>query len=248
MSAPRRLMSAPLFRGNVETAGSEMTLQRTGGSRTYVRASGWTALVFSALLAACATTEGPAPEPAPVVQSLEQMMKTADDAQASSQYIKARELYQQAAKAYPTAPEPWLKLSQGYFTANDYGHAVLAGEEVLQRDPENKTAQSILAVSGLRITSRSLRALRKEAAFPVGSREEALTITRELREALGESALLAIKDPNAAPTKSNARRASSHRNSPAATVTPTAPASNGSTPAQSGRSASPRGNPLDALN
>jgi tetratricopeptide (TPR) repeat protein len=242
MSAPRRLMSAPLYRGNVETAGSEMTLQRTGGSRTYVRASGWTALVFSALLAACATTEGPA-EPAPAVQSLEQMMKSADEAQATSQYAKARDLYQDAAKAYPTAPEPWLRLSQGYFTANDYGHAVLAGEEVLQRDPDNKTAQSILAVSGLRITSKSLRALRKDAAFPVGSREEALTITRELREALGESALLAIKDPNAAPTKSVRR--TQHKSNAAAT--PAAPAATTNSSASGSRPTPARSNPLDAL-
>jgi hypothetical protein len=62
---------------------------------------------------------------------------------------------------------------------------VLAGQEVLERDPQDTTANSLLAVSGLRITAGSLKALRKDAEYPVGSREEALAVTRSLRETLG---------------------------------------------------------------
>jgi hypothetical protein len=76
---------------------------------------------------------------------------------------------------------------------------VLAGQEVLERDPQDTTANSLLAVSGLRITAGSLKALRKDAEYPVGSREEALAVTRSLRETLGETALLPIVPPGSEP-------------------------------------------------
>jgi hypothetical protein len=127
-----------------------------------------------------------APAPAPVAPTLESYLSQATQAQADGQREKARGFYRDAAKAYPTDKTPWLKLAEDYFAAGDYGNAVLAGQEVLERDPQDTTANSLLAVSGLRITAGSLKALRKDAEYPVGSREEALAVTRSLRETLGK--------------------------------------------------------------
>jgi predicted Zn-dependent protease len=188
------------------------------------------ALAATMALAACSTTKPPAPEPAPVVQSLDEWMVQADQALKDGQHEKAREACRGAAQAYPTAKQPWLRLAEDYFNAADYGNAILAGQEALQRDPQDSLAHSILAVSGLRVTAGSLRALRKDAAYPVGSRDEALAVTRSLRDALGETALLPAAAAAPAPTKPVA--AARHRAAPAHTAAPThgpapAPASGG---------------------
>lgn len=193
--------------------------------------------VLCALLTACAAPGGPsASEAAPVPPTLESYLTQADQARTDGQPDKARTLYRDAAKAYPADKTPWLKLAEDYFTAGDYGNAVLAGQEVLQRDPQDNTAHSLLAVSGLRITAGSLKALRKDADYPVGSREEALAVTRSLRETLGETALLPITPPGAEPSKAKPaqrRRASRPVAAPTHPAAATAPA--------------PAGNPLDKL-
>jgi tetratricopeptide (TPR) repeat protein len=167
--------------------------------------------------------------------TLESFLSQATQAQADGQREKARGLYRDAAKAYPTDKTPWLKLAEDYFAAGDYGNAVLAGQEVLERDPQDTTANSLLAVSGLRITAGSLKALRKDAEYPVGSREEALAVTRSLRETLGETALLPIVPPGARPKQ---RRRPAPRQPPSAGHALRTPR-----PA----AAAARGNPLDKL-
>lgn len=189
-----------------------------------------------ALLTACATPNTPAPTAAPVAPTLESYLSQATQAQADGQREKARGFYRDAAKAYPTDKTPWLKLAEDYFAAGDYGNAVLAGQEALERDPQDNTANSLLAVSGLRITAGSLKALRKDAEYPVGSREEALAVTRSLRETLGETALLPIVPPGSEPPKPKVtprRRAVAAQ--PAAPAPANAPA------------AAAGGNPLDKL-
>lgn len=193
-----------------------------------------------ALFTACATPNTAPPAPAPVAPTLESYLSQATQAQADGQREKARGFYRDAAKAYPTDKTPWLKLAEDYFAAGDYGNAVLAGQEVLERDPQDTTANSLLAVSGLRITAGSLKALRKDAEYPVGSREEALAVTRSLRETLGETALLPIVPPGSEAPKPKVvprRRAVA-----APQVAPAAPAAPHPAPA-----AAAGGNPLDKL-
>ena len=62
----------------------------------------------------------------------------------------------------PTSKEPWLKLAEDYFEANNYGQAILASQEVLQRDPADSVATSVLAVSGLRVSASALSLLRQQ--------------------------------------------------------------------------------------
>ncbi|WP_022980301.1 M48 family metallopeptidase [Ideonella sp. B508-1] len=195
--------------------------------------------IVCALLTACATPNTPAPTAAPVAPTLESYLAQASQAQADGQREKARGFYRDAAKAYPTDKTPWLKLAEDYFAAGDYGNAVLAGQEALERDPQDNTANSLLAVSGLRITAGSLKALRKDAEYPVGSREEALAVTRSLRETLGETALLPIVPPGSEPPKPKVVPKRRPATAPAATAAPAAP--------HPAPAATAGGNPLDKL-
>lgn len=163
-------------------------------------------LASFAALSACTNLPNRSAEtaPAPAVVSMEEWMNRGDAAVKENDHNKARDAWRSAAKSYPTAKQPWLKLSEDYFNAADYGNAVLAAQEALQRDPKDRVANSVLAVSGLRLTAGSLAALREDGTYPVGSRDEAVSVTRALREALGEPVL--VPPPEPPPARKRAAR------------------------------------------
>jgi tetratricopeptide (TPR) repeat protein len=219
--------------------------------RTGIAAGGCVAPRFLSALAllaltACSTMPSPSaapPQPAPAIVSMDEWMARGDAATKEGDHTKARDAWRAAAKDYPTAKQPWLKLSEDYFNAADYGNAVLAAQEALQRDPHDRLANSVLAVSGLRLTAGSLAALRDDGAYAVGSRDEAVAVTHSLREALGEPVL--VPPPETGPTHKRAtrtQRAAAHASGVAeampAVATP-APRTAAATP--------PSGNPLDKL-
>lgn len=103
---------------------------------------------------------------------------------------RARLIYRDAAKSYPTDKRPWLRLAQSYFDVADYGNAVLAAQEVVQRDPADSVAQGLLAVSGLRISTTALSALRNQNNLTTSARSEAEDMARNLRTILGEAVLV----------------------------------------------------------
>ncbi len=197
-------------------------------------------IVALAAMTACATAPSPsvAPaEPAPAIVSIDEWMARGDAAIQEGDHTKARDAWRAAARDYPTAKQPWLKLSEDYFNANDYGNAVLAAQEALQRDPHDRLANSVLAVSGLRLTAGSLAALRDDGAYAVGSRDEAVAVTHALREALGEPVLVPPPDPPVHKHVARAVHAAASHASGAAEAAPPRTAS--ATPAA--------GNPLDKL-
>ena len=207
-----------------------------------------------AALAACSTVPSPSVAPAqaaPAVVSMDEWMARGDAAIQEGDHTKARDAWRSAARDYPTAKQPWLKLSEDYFNAADYGNAVLAAQEALQRDPHDRLANSVLAVSGLRLTAGSLAALRDDGAYAVGSRDEAVAVTHSLREALGEPVLVPPPD-NAAPRKHVARaaRAAAHASGVAEATPSTAaaqPPLPAATPPRTAAATPPAGNPLDKL-
>jgi hypothetical protein len=149
-----------------------------------------------------------------------------------------------------------LRLADDYFNTGDYGNAVLAAQEATQRDPRDNTAHSVLAVSGLRITAGSLAALREQSGYPVGSREEALDVTRRLREALSDPSLLppAPPEPPPAPARkarplkpSTAVAPSGAGASAASSPTATAPVPTPSATAAAKPAPAKGSNPLDKL-
>ena len=144
------------------------------------------------VLSGCATTPSPvAAVAAPAVQSLAQVMQEAGKAASEGSKQRSRELYLAAAKSYPASKEPWLKLAEDYFEASNYGQAILAAQEVIQRDPDDSLATGVLAVSGLRVSATALSTLRKQqTVLNGGTRTEAESLARLLRDLLGEPVLV----------------------------------------------------------
>jgi outer membrane murein-binding lipoprotein Lpp len=95
-----------------------------------------------------------------------------------------------AIKADPATKVPWLKRALIHFDAREYGHAITQAQEVLQRDVNDLTAKSILAVSGLRVSAAALDQLRKVNEVSGSTRSEAESVARLIREALGEPILV----------------------------------------------------------
>lgn len=151
-----------------------------------------TILTFSFIaLTGCASAPTVEAEPAPAVEALTELMARAEGfAAVSGGREQERDAYRQAAKAYPTSKLPWSKLGESYFESKDYGNAILAAQEVLERDPTDRAALGFLAVSGLRVSSHALFNLRTEGATANGSiRTEAEALAATLRGVLGESVL-----------------------------------------------------------
>jgi hypothetical protein len=147
------------------------------------------AFALALTLAGC-TTPPPA-TPAPAVQPLAQYMQEASQATGEGSKQRSRDLYYTAAKNYPTSKEPWLKLAEDYFEAANYGQAILAAQEVVQRDPADSLAAGVLAVSGLRVSAAALSTLREQqTTLNGGTRSEAEGLARTLRELLGEPVLV----------------------------------------------------------
>ncbi len=196
------------------------------------------------------------------ITTLEEHLVRAKHAEESGEKDKARGLYRAAAKAYPVAEEPWQKLAESYFNAGDYGNAILASQEVMQRDPQDPVAASVQAISGLRLSTQALNTLRDQAeaqrakaggaagkpltnaSIIVAARLEAEALTRQLREVLGEPALV----PQAVPTQAYRQRprAATVR-TPAAVAAPAAPTRPTPATAAQPRSTAPAGNPFDQL-
>lgn len=122
--------------------------------------------------------------------------------------------FDQAAKADPTRKEPWVRSAQLQFDAGNYGRAIVAAEEVLQRDPNDKVADSVLTVAGLRIASESLKRLQGNGALASDTaRTEAERLAATMRATMGESILDSGDEPKARSTR---RRSTARRAAPAA--------------------------------
>jgi hypothetical protein len=174
----------------------------------------------SVLSAGCGTLgKLEAPKEAPPTPSLEALLADASKAKLEGSVSKERETYRAAAAAYPTRKEPWGKLAESYFEVSDYGNAILAAQEVLQRDAADPVATSMLAVSGLRVSTTALAALRQQQSLRSDTRAQAEEIVKSLREVLGESVLV----PSAVvPTPPPPRRVAAPRPAPAAAPAPAA--------------------------
>jgi hypothetical protein len=225
----------------------------------------------AALIAACVVASGCAalpekpPAPAPVIAPLSQMLDTADKSRADGHVQKARDAYRLAASSYPSEHLPWVRLAQSHFEAADYGNAIVAAEEALQRNPHDQTALGVMTVSGLRVSSRAVSRLNEKHALG-DSRSQAESIVQTLRSALGETSLLAGQSdvapekPSKTPTQATTHtgeRASSKPPKQGQTA-PTTPTANMPAPASGSASAStsastsakrslPVSNPLEVL-
>lgn len=200
------------------------------------------------LMAACSTTSPERDEAAQkaVQEKIEARVNAANMALQQGQPQQAFEQLNQAAKLDPAAKEPWLRKAQIHFEAREYGHAINDAKEVLQRDVNDVTAHSILAVSGLRVSADALAFLRNVDGVKGSTRSEAESVAKLLRESLGEPILVtpaaelkpAVRARRVTPTRVKPVTPAVNPpavRKPAASTVPTAPATTG------------RANPFGAL-
>src|SRR5450830_1213349 len=169
-------------------------------------------LAGALMLTACTTPEKQAPKPAPV-PTLAQMLSEADAAARAGQYDKALVLLKGSGTAYPTDKAPWLQMAQMKFDRAHYGDAIVDALEVLERDPEDKVANSIVAVSGLRLSGKALADLSRQNNLNGSLRSEAQELAKLLRASIGEDVLV---PPARRPPAAGKRAASSSVGTPAA--------------------------------
>ena len=144
-------------------------------------------------------TTGCAMQSAQDTPTFEHLMFKADERIQARNFEAGRKLLSEAASMEPTRKEPWLRQAELEFEAENYGAAILAAQEVLQRDAASTRADAILTVSGLRVAVQSLGRLRDEKDVNGPVHQEAQKLAARLRETLGAKALLS--KAKAAPRK-----------------------------------------------
>ncbi|WP_290641561.1 hypothetical protein [Aquabacterium sp.] len=177
------------FRGNDK--------DQTGSSRlslAFVRRGMCCAVMVSVLSALTACSSTPKKDDVAarlaVQEQVNENLAAADKAQKQGNTEQAMVQLDQAIKADPSSKAPWLKKAQIHFDAHQYGPAITESQEVLQRDVNDLTAKSILAVSGLRVSALALEQLRKANEVNGSTRSEAESVAKLIREALGEPILV----------------------------------------------------------
>lgn len=148
-----------------------------------------------AILSACAAA------PPPVVQvqlpappAIDDFMSRASLALSVDQQGQALALLQQAASAYPEDKAPWLRIAQIKYDTGQYGEAITNAQEAILRDPGDKSANGILALSGLRLSARALAELRRDNKLTDAVRTESQDLASLLRASLGETILAKPKN------------------------------------------------------
>lgn len=142
-------------------------------------------LASAVFLSACATANQPAP--VKPVASLASMLTEAETAQKAGQNGRAVMLLKEAAGIYPAEKMPWLRMAQLRYETSSYGEAILSAQEVLERDPDDQVANSIIAVGALRLASRALADLTQRNNLGGTIKSEAQDLTKLLRDALNET-------------------------------------------------------------
>lgn len=159
-------------------------------------------------LSACSTAPvKPAASAAP--PKLADLMGKAAAADSAGQKEAAIALWRQAAGAYPADKDPWIKIAQTRYDAGQYGEAIVNAEEVKVRDPNDQLANSIIAISGLRLSIRALSDLRSQNNLSGSLRTESQDLAKLLRESLGEQVLIPAPPPprkTAAPAPTRSAR------------------------------------------
>lgn len=173
------------------------------------------------LLSGCATDgENIRTEP-PKAATLKTVLADANAALKAGQGDKAQALLKEAATSYPADKAPWLQLAQIKFDRASYGEAITNAQEALRRDPVDTLANSIVAVSGLRVSTKALADLSAQNNLNGSLRTEARELAKLLRTTLGEDVLVPTVAPpppvrakTAPATRKGAAKSQSNTNDP----------------------------------
>lgn len=180
-----------------------MTLQHVRRGMAYA-----VMIPLLSVIAACSSLTKPDTEAAQKLtrEKVEARVNAADAALQQGQTQQAMEQLEQAIKIDPSAKQPWVRKAQIRFEAREYGYAINDAKEVLQRDVNDLTAQSILAVSGLRVSAEALAHLRNVDGVKGTTRSEAENVAKLIRESLGEPILVAPQPDVMPPVAGRSRR------------------------------------------
>lgn len=149
------------------------------------------------LLSGCATDGAAVRVEKQQASTLERALADADTALALGQNDKAHGILKTAATNYPADKSPWLHMAQIKFDRASYGEAIMNALEALQRDPTDKLGNSIVAVSGLRLSTKALADLSQQNNLNGSLRSEAQDLAKLLRSSLGEDVLVPAANPPA---------------------------------------------------
>ena len=148
---------------------------------------------IAASLSACQTMDTPKVA-APVKPKLEDMLARATEAKVAGKQEQAITLWKETANAYPADKSPWVNIAQSRYDAGQYGEAIVSAQEILVRDPSDQLANSIIAISGLRLSTRALGDLSRQNNLSGSIRTESQDLAKLLRESLGETVLVPNTD------------------------------------------------------
>jgi tetratricopeptide (TPR) repeat protein len=138
-------------------------------------------VVSIAILAGCASTApSTASKPVPMATAL----ADADAVAQSGRPDQAYTILKGAAAANPSDKAPWLRMAQMRFEDKNYGEAIINGLAAIERDPDDMLAYSLVAVSGLRVSSKALGDLTQKNGFSGSVRNEAQDLANLLHTTL----------------------------------------------------------------
>lgn len=166
------------------------------------------AAVCAVSLSACSTAPTAKVADAPAKPSATELLAKAEQASSAGQKEQAVTLWKQAAAMNPADKAPWASIAQTRYDAGQYGEAIVSAQEVLVRDPNDRVANSIIATSGLRLSTRALADLSRQNNLNGSVKTEAQDLAKLLRESLGETILFpspAAAAPAPAPKASAAK-------------------------------------------
>jgi tetratricopeptide (TPR) repeat protein len=149
--------------------------------------------VCALILSACVA----APPAIEKVATIDQVMAQASQASAAGKSDVALTLLKDASVIFPADTAPWLRMAQIKYEAGQYGAAIIDSQQALVRDPSNKVANSIVAVSGLRLSTRALSDLSRQNNLSASLRVESQDLAKLLRESLGDAVLVSRDRPAA---------------------------------------------------
>jgi tetratricopeptide (TPR) repeat protein len=160
------------------------------------------AAALAGALSACSTV----PKVPPPPLQLQDLLSEAGKAQAGGNKEQAITLWKQGAAAFPADKTPWTNIAQTRYEAGQYGDAIQAALEVLVRDPNDQLANSIIAISGLRLSTRALNDLSRQNSLSGSLKNESQDLARLLRESLGETVLVPPPPPPQAAVREREQR------------------------------------------
>lgn len=140
-------------------------------------------LSCAAMFAGCASTKQ-APPPAPAPRTLASFLEQADAAIKLGKNEDAVAVLKTAASTWPADKTAWLRIAQVSFDCQQYGEAITHAKKVLERDPDDVVAHSLVAVSGLRVSSKALADLTTKKKVTGDVRDAAQDLAKILRTSI----------------------------------------------------------------